>query len=524
MLRKAARVTKEARRKAVPTPSPLGNSRPASPIELPNLDAVTAELARRKLRTFIDCVWPLVEPTAKFVPNWHIDVLCDALEGVTRGDTKRLIINIPPGTMKSLLVSVIWPAWEWASSPSLRHLTFSYGSHLTIRDNLRLRSIINSSWYQRNFALCMKGDQNEKVRFNTAQGGWRVASSVGGVGTGEHPDRIIIDDPLTADQARSEIERTNVNSWFGSTVSSRGISRDVRIVVIMQRLHQEDLSGHLLAQGGWDHIRWPMRYERNPPKGLKPDKLDRRREEGELLYPTLFPESTVRTLELNLGPYGTAGQLQQRPAPEGGGLFKREWFKFVDVPPVMAQRVRGWDTAATEGAGDYTVGVRISRIGTDFFVEDVVRGQLSPHGVDKLMLSAAAMDGISCKQREEREGGASGKAVVDVRAKTLLGYDYRASTISINKVSRAGPFRSQVEAGNVYLVRAAWNSDYIEEMCVFPTGKHDDQVDASSCSFNALVLEPVVTITLAPPPLMPHKSVWDVGAGEVINPALSYDN
>lgn len=502
--------------------------RPPQPINspdpmMPDLETVEAELARRKLRTFVDRVWHLVEPTVEFKPNWHIDQLCGALEDVTKGKHHNIIINVPPGCMKSLLVSVIWPAWEWATNPALRYFTASYGGHLTIRDNLRLRSIITSPWYQKHFALRMKGDQNEKVWFNTIQGGWRVASSVGGRGTGEHPDRVIIDDPLTAEQGRSAIERANANSWYDSTISSRGLSRGARVVIIMQRLHEDDLAGHLLARGGWHHICWPMRYEWSNDRS-KSDPLDKRSAAGELLYPGLFPEPVVRKLELDLGPYGTASQLQQRPAPEGGGLFKRDWFKIVDVMPTMAQRVRGWDTAATEGAGDYTVGVRMSRVGSMFYIEDVVRGQLSPHGVDSLMLRTSQLDSVSCKQREEREGGSAGKAVADSRAKTLVGYDYRSVTLGGDKVTRAGPFRSQVEAGNVALVKAPWNETYLNELCTFPTGKHDDQVDASSCAFNSLLLEPNISITLEPPTIMPRDSPWQIGRGSVTNPALGYIN
>lgn len=487
-------------------------------VKLPDLESVVAEIARRKLRDFVDCVWPLVEPSVDFVPNWHIDVLCGVLEQVSKGTIRRLIINVPPGTMKSLLVSVIWPAWEWATYPELRYLTASYGSHLTIRDNLRLRSIINSDWYQYHYPLRMKGDQNEKVRFNTTQGGWRVASSVGGVGTGEHPDRIVVDDPLTAEQARSAVERDNANNWFDSTISSRGIGRDVRVVVIMQRLHQDDLSGHLLEKGEWEHICWPMRYE---VADRPPDPRDRRKIPGELLYPALFPSAVVKRLELDLGPYGVASQLQQRPAPEGGGLFKREWFKVVDGIPVVASRVRGWDIAATEGAGDYTAGVRISRASGIFYVEHVVRAQLSPHGVDTVMHQTARTDGVACRQREEREPGSSGKAVGDARAKMLVGYDYRCGAVSGDKVTRAGPFRSQAEAGNVCIVAGPWNSAYLDELCNFPAGRNDDQVDGSSCAFNALVLEPEISISLEPPPMIPRESPWAVGGGDpAANPAL----
>lgn len=466
------------------------------------LESLEAAWAQQSLKFFILKTWHLVEPTVPFVDNWHIDELCNVLEAVTRGELERVIINEPSGTSKSLIISVFWPAWEWANDASLRYLTASYGSHLTIRDNLRVRDIVNSEWYQKHYGVAFVGDQNVKEFFKTTDGGWRFATSVGGAGTGEHPDRIVIDDPLTAAQARSKEFLSRATEWFDNTVSSRGVTRDVRIVVIMQRLHVKDLTGHLLGKGGWEHVCWPMRYEPFRPKtdqdaGHTPDKRDPRTEPGALFWPSLFPERKVRQLEIDLGPYGAAGQLQQRPAPEGGGLFKREWFKFVQASPRRARRARGWDTAGTEEDGDYTAGVRIAEANDLFYVEHVVRGQFSPAGVDSVMKLTAELDTIDVVQREEKEPGASGKAVVGARSKLLKGYDYKFVATSGDKVTRAKPYRAQCEAGNVYLVRTgdpvldAWIEPYIAELCSFPTGDNDDQVDGSSASFNAVLLEPI---------------------------------
>jgi predicted phage terminase large subunit-like protein len=496
-----------------------------------------AKLERRRvlgsLWEFVKASWHIVEPEQPLTENWHLVRLCGVLEDVTAGLIKRLIINVPPGTLKSLLVSVFWPAWAWAKRPGLRFLCASYGAHLTTRDNLKSRDIVTSPWFQRLFPLKLVEDQNTKTRYNTDKGGWRIATSVGGVGTGEHPDVIIIDDPTTADQAASKAERDAANAWFDRTIASRGITRpNLAIVVIMQRLHEDDLSGHLLRRGGCDHVRWPMRYERcecrmpdadktlvrslataeiraNCVKMLnaedrcpvhradvewQPDARDPRTEPGELLIPALIPEDKVRRLELDLGPYGAAGQLQQRPAPEGGGLFKLEWFKYLDAVPSddpIVRAARGWDTAATQGGGDWTRGVKIGETRSGkFVVFHPAGGQLSPDNVDKLMLATARMDGPGVAQREEKEGGAAGKTVVEARAKSLKGFDYAGVVVSGSKVTRSKPFRSQVEAGNVYLLRGAWNAEYTTELCAFPTGKNDDYVDASGTAFNAVLLEP----------------------------------
>jgi predicted phage terminase large subunit-like protein len=500
---------------------------------LRNLSAIELKLERdmmrRSLFEFLKAVWPIVEPSQPFTSNWHVEEMCKVLEGITFArngslEKTRYIFNIPPGTLKSLLISVIWPAWVWARNPKKRFLTAAYASSLTIRDNLRVRDIIESRWFQERFPMQLVEDQNTKTRYNNDSGGWRIATGVEGTGTGEHPDYIIIDDPTSAAQAMSAVERQVANDWFDRTISSRGMTRNVVVIVVMQRLHEDDLTGHLLARGGAEHICFPMRYEKCTCPGgdpfklaedqrcaphkarlsWRPDPRDPRTSPGELLFPALFPEHKIKQLELDLGPYGASGQLQQRPSPEGGGLFKREWFKFADKAPTLARRVRGWDTAGTEDGGDYTVGIKVSEEfawvqgeGTKktlestgrFFIEDVQRDQLGPDGVDKLIKVTAELDGKSIPVREEKEGGAAGKTVILARTKMLKGWDYEGVSLGGSKITRAKPFRSQCEGGNVYLVRAPWNEAYIQELCAFPTANHDDQVDASSCAFNAVLLE-----------------------------------
>ncbi len=457
---------------------------------------VEAELCRRSFSAFVRRAWHFVEQDHDFIENWHIDVLCSVLQQATQSGDVRIIVNIPPGTMKTLLVSVLWPAWMWATNPGLRFFAASYQASRSIEAADKVRKIVTSDWYQTHFALRLSENQNAKTRFDTDKGGWFLASSVGGLGTGVHPDYILIDDPLSEPQSRSDVERTAPNVWYDRTIAPRGVARGVNTIVVMQRLHQGDLSGHLLSRGGWDHVCFPMRYAPTRPAtdkdaGHTADPRDPRRAPGELLWPAVFTEAKTRALELSLGPYGTAGQLQQQPAPEGGGLFKREWFKFVDVAPVVARRARGWDTAASEGAGDYTAGVKIAESEDLFYVEDVIAEQVGPAGQNALMRQTAEADGIACAQREEKEGGSSGVVVVDARLKLLKGYDYKHVPISGDKVTRSKPFRAQVEGGNVYLVRGAWNEAYIRQLCDFPTGNHDDMVDASSCAFNAVLLEPV---------------------------------
>jgi predicted phage terminase large subunit-like protein len=455
------------------------------------LEELKASVARESLKDFIYQAWSLVEPESKLEWNWHLDELCLALEAVTRGEIKRLIVNIPPGFSKSIFISVLWPAFEWASKPGLRYLTASYSDVNTIRDNRRLRTIVTSDWYKKHYKVELASDQWAKVRFDTTVKGWRIASSVEGTGTGEHPDRIIIDDPIKAEDASSEAERKKCTDWFNNTISTR-VRRDPAIILVMQRLHLDDLSGHLLALGGWDHICFPMHYRETTVDEhgkliWQTDQRDHRIIPGELLWPDVYTEEKVQQIANLLGAFGVAAQLEQDPIPVGGGLFKRDWFDFVDAAPIDADRCRGWDIAESdekEKKGDWTVGVRLakSRANGMIYVEDVQRDQKVL--VDKLIESVAETDGVKCKIRE---GAGSGKAMIKARSILLQGYDYAASPETDSKIERANPFRAQCEARNVKIVRGDWNEAYLSVLTSFPVGKYDDDVDASSNAFNELV-------------------------------------
>jgi predicted phage terminase large subunit-like protein len=455
------------------------------------LATLERELTRRRtlgsLKVFVTAAWPLVEPEHPLVWNWHLDVLADVLTRMAAGEVPRAIFNVPPGTMKSLLVSVFYRAWLWARNPQLRFLAASYGSHLSVRDNVKLRDIITSSWYRTMFpGVTIAGDQNAKERFDTTAGGWSIATSVGGVGTGEHPDYIIIDDPHTAAQAQSATERQSAADWFDHTISTRGVVRNARTALVMQRLHQEDLTGHLLGKEQWLHVCLPMRFD---PTAR--DSRDPRTEAGELLWPALFDEARVRKLEADLGPYGTASQLQQRPAPEGGGTFRREWFRVIDELPseVPAATTRFWDVAGTEGAGDYTVGLKLTAYRSGLYVvTHVIRGQWSDGHVDELICATAQLDGRRVRVREEQEPGSSGKAVIAARTRKLAGYDYRGVRSTGPKLTRWAPLVVQAAAGNVALLAGPWVLPLLDELTLVPFAAHDDQADAFSGAFTDLAL------------------------------------
>jgi hypothetical protein len=220
-------------------------------------DEIARERATRSLRAFVRQAWHVVEPSTPFVPGFHIDAICDHLEAITRGQLRNLIINVPPRHMKSLLVCVFWPAWDWILHPERRWLYSSYGAPLSTRDSLKCRRLIESPWYRDRWGhiVSLTGDQNAKMRYDNTRPGYRLSTSVGGPVTGEGGDRIVCDDPHKVDEADSDTSRKAVLDWWDVAMSTRvNDPKASAMVVVMQRCHQRDLSGHLLEKGNFDHL------------------------------------------------------------------------------------------------------------------------------------------------------------------------------------------------------------------------------------------------------------------------------
>src|SRR5215813_12383746 len=254
------------------------------------LDELDAEMASRSLREFVRQAWPIVEPSTPFVPGWHIDAIVEHLEAVTHGEIRNLLINVPPRHAKSLLVSVFWPTWEWVRAPERRWLYSSYAASLSIRDSVKCRRLIESPWYQQRWGerFALTSDQNTKGRFDNNRTGYRLTTSVGGAVTGEGGDRIVCDDPHNVQEAESDSIRKSTLEWFDVVMSTRmNDPKTAAKVVVMQRCHHQDLSGHLLEQGGFEHLRLPAEYEA-PSCVTSIGWSDPRTEHGELLWPARF--------------------------------------------------------------------------------------------------------------------------------------------------------------------------------------------------------------------------------------------
>lgn len=459
---------------------------------LRELDRVDSEAS---LRQFIQLSWPILEPGREFIMGWHIDAICEHLEAVSNGEIIRLLINVPPGCMKSLTTEVFWPAWEWGprGRPDLRYVSASYSNDLTVRDNRRCRNLIKSQWYQDIWGdrFSLTGDQNAKMKFETNHTGFKIATSVGGLGTGERGDRFIIDDPHNIKDGESDAKRMAALLWFTETVPTRmNDPEKSAIVVIMQRVHEQDISGYILEEElGYEHLMIPMEFEPERKCFTSIGFEDPRSEDGELMWPERMTKAVLERDKKVLGEYAVASQFQQRPSPRGGGMFKEHWFEIVDAPPAVRESVRGWDLAATETAGAaYTAGVKISKCKDGYFyIEDAKRVRASDHEVERLILHTAAEDGFFTKISGPQDPGQAGKVQAKYYVRQLAGYDVRFTPETGDKITRAGPLASQAEAGNVKIVRGLWNREFLDELTTFPFGKFKDQVDAASRAFAELI-------------------------------------
>lgn len=468
------------------------------------------ELATRKLSEFVKQGWHVVEPATRYVHGWHIDAICEHLEAVTHGDIRDLIINVPPGYMKSLLTSVFWPAWVWTFRPSERWLCMSYADTLAIRDSLKCRRVIQSAWYQSNWGdvYQLASDQDAKSRFENNKAGFRLAAGVGGGATGQHGN-IIVDDPIKADDAHSATIRDTINRWWDETMSTRGVTTKRSRVIIMQRLHEKDLTGHILAKmkadaetNQYEHLCLPAEYvptHRVTSIGWK----DPRTEPGELLWPELVSREMNNQLKKDLGSYGTAGQLQQQPSPSEGGILRRDWWCFwvpkgiklptvttylddntlfehfqVELPEAFDQQLQSWDmTFKDTKQSDYVCGQVWGKVGADRFLLDQVLERMDfVKTIDAVIKMTRKWPQASAKLIEDK---ANGPAVISSLKKKISGLI--AIEPEGSKESRVHSVSPEIESHNVYLPHplvAPWVNELIDRAAAFPNAAHDDDIDA----------------------------------------------
>lgn len=481
-----------------------------------NAEAIRAR-CRDSFAEFVKAAWHVIEPGTKLRWNWHLQAMCDHLQAITEGRlTPWLIINVPPGSSKSTIVTVMWQAWEWGPK-GLRHRRFvssSFEDGNVTRDTRKTRDLVQSEWFATLWPEVLEANgkllRSGETSFANSATGSREGVAFGSI-TGKRGDVVIIDDPHSLKGAESEAQRNEtVRLFMEGGLNRTNDAETSAMVIVMQRLHQDDLTGAILArQLGFVHLMIPMEFEparrcTTPLKvddgnGGKVNWTDPRSYMGELMDPGRFPESSV-IRQKKAGPYAWSGQYQQNPVPREGGMFdvsKLEGANIVAFAPPGGQVVAGWDIAGSKRkTSPYTVRVLFKRVGGDIYVLDVKRRRTNPTELNAMVEEVSKQDALDYPGiliSLPQDPGATGKVVKWNWAEKLMGLRYKITPETGDKETRAGLFSAHVGVGRVFLVRADWNSEYIEELRNFPSGSYKDQVDASSRAFGELV-------AIKPPP------------------------
>jgi predicted phage terminase large subunit-like protein len=448
-------------------------------------------LLRNDLMSFIERTFYELNPQAQFFPNPYIELIAAKLEACRLGKIKRLIVNLPPRSLKSLCASIALPAWCLGHDPAVQIITASYGQDLADKFARDCRTIISSGWYQALFRTRILGRQ-PVADFTTTQHGTRMATSVGGVLTGRGADLIIIDDPLKPDEALSETRRSSVNAWYDNTLLSRLNSKSKGcIVIIMQRLHQDDLVGHVREQGDWEVLSFPAIADADERHTIDCifGKRFFTRKAGEPLHPEREPIETLFEIRRTIGEYNFQSQYQQEPSPPGGAIIKTAWLNYYDhvedVGP-FSRIVQSWDTANKSGElNDYSVcttwGVKQRR----YYLLDVYRRKMTFPELKNAVRAQAARFRAKSIVIEDKASGT--QLIQELRSDGVFGVKEYQPPAGTDKIMRLHAQSTGFENGLVFLPRAAaWLADYVSELTSFPGSKYDDQVDSTTQALDYL--------------------------------------
>lgn len=459
---------------------------------------IIASISRESFYEFVVEFWDSIiqEPP---VFNWHIRYICDELqevaERVFRGEDKLydLVINVPPGSTKSTIVSQMFPAWVWTRMPSAKFIGASYAKEIALKDAVKCRDIVQSDKYQKCFPdIQLREDENRKGLFVNTQTGFRFSAGTSGALTGFHGHFLTVDDPLNPEESFSKPDLDKVNRWMTQTLPMRKIDKRVTVtILVQQRLHQSDPSGEMLKAAEADPTS-PVRHICLPGEetdAISPPELRENYRDG-LLDPVRMPRNILQSEQKKLGAYGYSAQILQDPVPLGGGMFKTNKVVLVEFEPKpgsFVDTVRSWDKAGTDAGGNYSVGVKMSRHRNgSYWITDVEREQLAPREREELMKSTADNDGEAVTILLEIEGGSGGIESAQNSTANLAGYRVISEHPTGPKEARAYGFASQMGAGNVYVLNRPWTKEFLEELRFFPKSRYSDQVDAASQAFNRL--------------------------------------
>jgi predicted phage terminase large subunit-like protein len=462
-----------------------------------SLPDVTAEICRKSFYQFVKRFWSVLID-APPIWNWHIETICNEMqivaERVFRGEKKAydVIINVPPGSTKSTICSIMFPAWVWTRMEAARIISASYAATVATDNSRKSRMVIESDLYKSLFpTVVLRDDQNAKTFYETSKGGDRVAVGTGGAITGRHGHFLIVDDPINPKEARSKVEIVNADTWIRETFATRKVDKSVSVmIIIMQRLHEDDPTGKRLREADKNPVRHICLPAELPPieaNNVFPVKLREKYVNG-LMDPVRMPKTVLEGEKQTLGAYGYAGQYDQSPTPLSGGMF--EFAKIIpDYPPAkFVEIVRYWDKAGTHEGGAFTAGVKMGKDKEGlFWLLDVVRGQWDSGKRERIILQTAMTDTTKIRVGVEQEPGSGGKESMEGTVKRLAGFRVDVDKVSGDKVLRADPFSVQVNNGNVRVpVGASWWPEFRNEMQFFPFGSTKDQIDAASGAFAQL--------------------------------------
>lgn len=442
---------------------------------------------RQDFRSFARKAFAVVSPDLPFKPNWHVDAIAHALERCVSGEVKRLLITLPPRHGKSILCSVALPAFILGRDPTQRIICASYAQDLSAKFGRDTRAVMQQPWYAQAFPnTVLSGEkQNETELMTTARGG-RLSTSVGGTLLGRGGKFIVIDEAMKAEEALSDAKRAAVTSWFDATVTSRlDPKEDGVIIVVMQRLQVDDLAGHLLAKGNYQHLNLPA---------IAPSEAEiatgwgrsYRRKAGEVLHPGLASAAALKAIEAEIGSFMFSALYQQEPVPLDGALIKWSWFQTYDEEPTRQERdriIQSWDTAMTPGdSADYSACTTWLQRGNHYYLLDVLRDRLDYPSLKSRIVSHRERWSAKTLLIEDT---ASGKSLIqDLRRAPNMPQPI-AIKVKGDKVTRLVAVSAMIEAKQVFLPKQApWLADFRSEMLQFPKGRYDDQVDSLSQFLN----------------------------------------
>lgn len=444
-----------------------------------------AALLRQDLSSFICHAFHELSPKTEYLHNWHIDFIASKLKEVAEGKTKRLIINIPPRNLKSICASVAFPAWLLGHYPHQKIICASYASDLAIKLATDCRQVMQAPWYQKVFPNTkLAASRVSASDFNTTKNGGRMAVSTGGGITGRGADILIIDDPLKPDDAPSDIIRNNVNTWFDGTAYTRlNSKKDGAIIIIMHRLHLDDLVGYAMEKGGWEVINLPAIAEEYTEHTYETVYGTRKiiRHSGSPLHGARESLETLAMIKANMSEYQFYSQYQQSPVPMGGGMIKHEWlrrYEAHELPESFEMVVQSWDTASkVNNFSDFSVGITIGIKNKKIYVLDIKRERMDFPTLRRAALAAYRQYKPNHILIEDASSGT--QLVQDLKEQDI--YCVKPVRPEGDKKSRLFAQASIFDSGKVYLPsKALWVDDFIHELTAFPSAKFDDQVDAMS--------------------------------------------